>query len=41
MEVVPPPDLDPAQATVIGYVQREGDRAIVGATAVDLATAAG
>jgi hypothetical protein len=39
--LAPPPDLDPARATVIGYVQREGDRAIVGATGVDLVTAAG
>ncbi|MGC4879311.1 DUF1223 domain-containing protein [Micromonospora sp. DT43] len=41
VELATPPDLDSRRATVIGYVQREGDRAIVGATAVDLAAAAG
>ncbi|MEV4824502.1 DUF1223 domain-containing protein [Micromonospora sp. NPDC049274] len=41
VELATPPDLDPRRATVIGYVQREGDRAVLGATAVDLAVAAG
>lgn len=41
VELATPPDLDPGQSTVIGYVQREGDRAVVGATAVDLSAAAG
>ncbi|MEU8165596.1 DUF1223 domain-containing protein [Micromonospora sp. NPDC049004] len=36
VELTTPPDLDPGQSTVIGYVQREGDRAVVGAAAVDL-----
>ncbi|PWR11208.1 DUF1223 domain-containing protein [Micromonospora acroterricola] len=36
-----PPDLDRRQATVVGYVQKDGDKAIVAATAVDLSPAAG
>ncbi|WP_410812583.1 DUF1223 domain-containing protein [Micromonospora sp. 067-2] len=31
-----PPDLDPRQASVVGYVQRDGTGAVVGAAAVDL-----
>ena len=37
VELPTPPDLDPRQATVVGYVQHEGNGAIVGATAVELA----
>ncbi|MGV9213550.1 DUF1223 domain-containing protein [Micromonospora sp. RB23] len=36
VELAVPPDLDPGRATVIGYVQRETDRVVVGASAVDL-----
>lgn len=36
VELAVPPGLDPDQATVIGYVQQEADRAVVGAAAVDL-----
>ncbi|MCF0091993.1 thioredoxin family protein [Micromonospora sp. MH99] len=36
VELTTPPDLDPDRSKVIGYVQRESDRAVVGATAVDL-----
>ncbi|MFI6266481.1 DUF1223 domain-containing protein [Micromonospora sp. NPDC051006] len=36
LELEVPPDLDPRQASVVGYVQHDGARAIVGATAVDV-----
>ncbi|MFC4021533.1 DUF1223 domain-containing protein [Micromonospora sp. GCM10011542] len=36
VEVEVPPDLDHRQASVVGYVQHDGARAIVGAAAVDL-----
>ncbi|CCH18558.1 DUF1223 domain-containing protein [Micromonospora lupini] len=41
VELATPPNLDSRRATVIGYVQREGDRAVLGATAVDLSVATG
>lgn len=34
-----PPDLDPRSAAVVGYVQENGNRAIVGATHVELSDA--
>ncbi|NJP34614.1 DUF1223 domain-containing protein [Micromonospora thermarum] len=37
VELDVPADLDPRRAMVVGYVQNDGDKAIVGATAVDLA----
>ncbi|PZG01964.1 DUF1223 domain-containing protein [Micromonospora deserti] len=37
VELEVPPDLDPGHASVVGYVQNDGDKAIVGAAAVDLA----
>ncbi|WP_422733521.1 DUF1223 domain-containing protein [Micromonospora sp. WMMD558] len=37
VELDVPADLDPGRAMVVGYAQNDGDRAIVGATAVDLA----
>ncbi|MFG2049744.1 DUF1223 domain-containing protein [Micromonospora sp. NPDC048935] len=39
VELAAPPDLDPRGATVVGYVQENGNRAILGAAAVDLSTA--
>lgn len=39
MELVVPPDLDPRSATVVGYVQESGNRAVIGATAIGLSTA--
>ncbi|MGN9778411.1 DUF1223 domain-containing protein [Micromonospora sp. H33] len=36
VELEVPPDLDPRHATVVGYVQNDGDKAIVGATAVEV-----
>ncbi|MEH1165037.1 DUF1223 domain-containing protein [Micromonospora sp. CPCC 205539] len=39
VELGAPPDLDPRNAAVLGYVQQDGNRAIVGAAAVDLSTA--
>ncbi|MFF4880772.1 DUF1223 domain-containing protein [Micromonospora sp. NPDC000668] len=36
VELETPPDLDPRQATVVGYVQNDGDKAVVGAVAIDL-----
>ncbi|MGC4748193.1 DUF1223 domain-containing protein [Micromonospora sp. DT201] len=39
MELSVPPDLDPRNATVVGYVQEGGNRTILGATAIDLSTA--
>ncbi|MEU7611585.1 DUF1223 domain-containing protein [Micromonospora sp. NPDC049204] len=39
VEVATPPDLDPRGASVVGYVQEDGNRAVLGATAVDLSTA--
>ncbi|MET8352005.1 DUF1223 domain-containing protein [Micromonospora sp. NPDC005206] len=41
VELEAPPDLDPRQATLVGYVQNKGDRAIVAAAAVDLSAVAG
>ncbi|MEU8160132.1 DUF1223 domain-containing protein [Micromonospora parva] len=38
VELATPPDLDPRDASVVGYVQESGERAIVGATAVALPT---
>jgi hypothetical protein len=38
VELATPPGLDPRNASVVGYVQENGDRAIVGATAVELPT---
>ncbi|MDZ5445932.1 DUF1223 domain-containing protein [Micromonospora sp. 4G57] len=35
------PDLDPQQASVVGYVQHDGDKAIVGAAALDMSTEPG
>ncbi|MFG2057638.1 DUF1223 domain-containing protein [Micromonospora sp. NPDC048930] len=37
VELETPPDLDPRQAAVVGYAQRDGNRAITGATAVEVA----
>ncbi|MGW5560743.1 DUF1223 domain-containing protein [Micromonospora sp. NPDC003944] len=39
VELATPPGLDPGRASVVGYVQENGDRAIVGATAVELSSA--
>jgi hypothetical protein len=39
VELATPPDLDPRNASVVGYVQENGERAIVGATAIELSTA--
>ncbi|MEV4719035.1 DUF1223 domain-containing protein [Micromonospora noduli] len=39
VELATPPGLDPGSASVVGYVQENGERAIVGATAIDLSTA--
>ncbi|GHJ55586.1 hypothetical protein Nm8I071_48930 [Nonomuraea sp. TT08I-71] len=36
VDLTVPPDLDPRQASVVGYVQQEGERAVVGAAAVDV-----
>ncbi|MEU4679131.1 DUF1223 domain-containing protein [Micromonospora sp. NPDC023737] len=41
VEMEVPSDLDPAQASVVGYVQNDGDKAIVGAVAIDVPTALG
>ncbi|SCF06067.1 hypothetical protein GA0070607_5038 [Micromonospora coriariae] len=41
VELEAPPDLDPRQATVVGYLQNDGDKAIVAAAAVDLSAVAG
>ncbi|SIM84346.1 DUF1223 domain-containing protein [Micromonospora cremea] len=41
VELQAPPDLDPRQATVVGYVQNDGDKAVVAAAAVDLSAVAG
>ncbi|MEV4498533.1 DUF1223 domain-containing protein [Micromonospora arborensis] len=39
VELAVPPDLDPGGATVVGYVQENGEQGIVGATAIELSTA--
>ncbi|MET8265512.1 DUF1223 domain-containing protein [Micromonospora arida] len=39
VELATPPGLDPRSASVVGYVQENGERAIVGATAIALSTA--
>ncbi|MEH0934673.1 DUF1223 domain-containing protein [Micromonospora psammae] len=36
VELTVPPEVDPRHASVVGYVQGDGDRAIAGATAVDV-----
>jgi hypothetical protein len=36
VEITVPPDLDPRRASVVGYVQNDGDKSIVGAAAVDV-----
>ncbi|MEO3771135.1 DUF1223 domain-containing protein [Micromonospora sp. B9E7] len=36
VDLVTPPDLDPRRAAVVGYVQENGNRAIVGATTIEL-----
>ncbi|MFD0786228.1 DUF1223 domain-containing protein, partial [Micromonospora azadirachtae] len=41
VELEVPSELDPRQASVVGYVQNDGDGAIVGAVAVDVPAAAG
>ncbi|WP_406044577.1 DUF1223 domain-containing protein [Micromonospora sp. NBC_00898] len=41
VELEVPPDLDPRQASVVGYVQNDGDRAIVGAAAIDVSAEPG
>lgn len=41
VELEVPPDLDPRQASVIGYVQNDGDKAIVGAAAADVSAEPG
>ena len=41
LELAVPSDLDPGQASVVGYVQRHGNKAIVGATAVEVPVAPG
>jgi hypothetical protein len=41
VELEVPPDLDPRQASVIGYVQNDGDKAIVGAAAIDVSAGPG
>ncbi|RLP92629.1 DUF1223 domain-containing protein [Micromonospora sp. BL4] len=41
VELEAPPDLDPRQSAVVGYVQNDGDKAIVAAAAVDLSAVAG
>ncbi|WP_346535330.1 DUF1223 domain-containing protein [Micromonospora sp. DPT] len=37
VELTVPPNLDPEQASVVGYLQHHANRAIVGATAVEVA----
>ncbi|MGC4798643.1 DUF1223 domain-containing protein [Micromonospora saelicesensis] len=39
VELATPPGLDSGSASVVGYVQENGERAIVGATAIELSTA--
>ncbi|MEV1144531.1 DUF1223 domain-containing protein [Micromonospora sp. NPDC049799] len=39
VEITVPPDLDPRRASVVGYVQNEGDKSITGAAAVDVSVA--
>ncbi|MEV4123071.1 DUF1223 domain-containing protein [Micromonospora sp. NPDC049645] len=39
VELATPADLDPRSASVVGYVQESGNRAVLGATAVELSTA--
>ncbi|MDG4810026.1 DUF1223 domain-containing protein [Micromonospora sp. WMMD1120] len=39
VELTTPPDLDPGDAVVVAYVQREGSGSIVGATTVELSAA--
>ncbi|MEV0214847.1 hypothetical protein [Micromonospora sp. NPDC050695] len=39
MDLRTPPDLDPRQAAVVGYVQHDGNQAVVGATAIGLPVA--
>jgi hypothetical protein len=39
LELTPPAGFDPDRASVVGYVQENGNRAVVGATAVELSTA--
>lgn len=41
VELEAPPDLDPRQASVVGYVQTDGDKAIVGAAAIDMSAEPG
>ncbi|SCF34846.1 hypothetical protein GA0074696_4689 [Micromonospora purpureochromogenes] len=41
VELAVPPDLDPGQASVVGYVQHHGNKAIVGATAVAVSVGRG
>ncbi|MET7751173.1 DUF1223 domain-containing protein [Micromonospora sp. NPDC005367] len=41
VELEVPSDLDPRQASVVGYVQNDGDKAIVGAVAIDVPALAG
>ncbi|SIS03089.1 DUF1223 domain-containing protein [Micromonospora avicenniae] len=41
VELEVPSDLDPRQASVVGYVQNDGDRAIIGAVAVGVSASAG
>jgi hypothetical protein len=38
VDLAVPPDLDPRHASVVGYVQNDGDKTIVGAAAVDVST---
>ncbi|RZU75340.1 hypothetical protein EV384_3876 [Micromonospora kangleipakensis] len=40
VELEAPADLDPRQASVVGYVQHDGDKAIVGAAAIDVSAEA-
>jgi hypothetical protein len=41
VELEVPSDLDPRQASVVGYVQNDGDKAIVGAAAIDVSAEPG
>lgn len=41
VELKVPPDLDPRQASIIGYVQNDADKAIVGAAAIEVSAEPG
>ena len=41
IDIAVPPDLDPRHASVVGYVQNDGDKSIVGAAAVEVSAERG